>query len=318
MSRILLPLGLIICLCLAIGAKEPRFFQPPSIDSILLWMPMILVAAMGQLSVILTRGIDISIGSILGFTGIGIGLLCKSHPSLPLPLIFLAGLGFGLALGFVNAALVVWGKLSPLIVTIGTLAAYRGLAFLLSGGDQIDRTMLPDSLTDLAKTGIGLSGVTVSWLLLIALGVAIATAVFLRWSQIGRNIYALGSNPEAAHLRGISSRTVNLVVFTLSGATAGLAAVMYAARFGFVNPGSAGQSFELTVIAAVAIGGAKLTGGSGSVLGVFLGCVLLSCINVGLATLGIDANWQMLTYGLVILVAIGIDGIANKSWKVRA
>src|SRR5207237_10772386 len=101
--------------------------------------------------------------------------------------------------------------------------------------------------------------------------------------------------------------------YRLAGALAGLAGVMYAARFGFVNPGSAGQNFELNVIAAVAIGGVKLTGGSGSVLGVLLGCLLLSCINVGLSVLGIDENWQMLAYGLVILAAIITDGIVRSS-----
>jgi rhamnose transport system permease protein len=101
--------------------------------------------------------------------------------------------------------------------------------------------------------------------------------------------------------------------FAACGALAGLAGVMYAARFGFVNPGSAGQNFELTVIAAVAIGGTKLTGGSGSVLGVFLGCHLLSCINVSLSLLGIDANWQMLTYGAVILVGVLVDAWAPRS-----
>ena len=273
-------------------------------------MPLITVVAMGEMAVIVTRGIDISVGSILGFAGIAVGLIFRSNPHFPVGLSFLAGLGVGAALGFVNAALVTWGRLSSLIVTIATLAAFRGLAFLLSKGEQIDSSMIPDSLTSLAGQGIGFGPITVSWLLVLALAVALLIAFIVKFTCLGRNLYAYGGNPEGAYLRGVSPNRVNLTVYTLCGALAGLAGVLYAARFGFVNPGSAGQGFELTVIAAVVIGGVKLTGGSGSVLGVLLGCLLLSCINVALAVLGIDANWQTLAYGLVILVAVCVDGFA--------
>jgi rhamnose transport system permease protein len=302
----------VVLVALAVGLKEPRFFQPQSIESVLLWMPLITVAAMGQLLVVVTGGIDISIGSILAFSGIGVGLIYKANPNLPVFLALGLGLLLGLVLGFVNAALVTWGKLSPLIVTIGTMATFRGLTFLLSKGDQIDSSVLPDSLTGLAHTGPHIASVTISWLLIISLLFAAATAAFLKVTLLGRNVFAYGSNSQAAFLRGISGNAVTLTVYCVCGALSGLAGVMYAARFGFVNPGSAGQNFELTVIAAVAIGGTKLTGGSGSVAGVLLGCLLLSVINVALSVLGIDANWQMLSYGVVILVAILVDGFASR------
>ena len=304
--------GFLVLFCVAIGLIEKRFLAPQSIQSVLLWMPIITVAAMGQLFVILTGGIDISIGSMLGFAGIGVGLLVKSNPSLPLPIVLFAGLAFGLLLGIVNASIITWAKIPPLIVTIGSLAAFRGLTFLFSKGEQIDGSMLPDSLTSLAKTGLVVGSITLNWLLMIALGVALAAGIVLRKTAAGANVLAAGSNAQAAHLRGISLNSVTFWVYAMSGATAGLAAVLYAARFGFVNPGSAGANLELTVIAAVAIGGTKLTGGSGSVPGVLCGCLLLSCINVALSVLGIDANWQMLAYGIVILIAILIDGLAQR------
>jgi len=309
--------ALILLICLGAYFKEPRFFDPRSIDSILLWLPLITVVAMGELMVIVTRGIDISVGSILGFSGIAVGLMLKSSPHLSVPLVLAAGIAVGLVLGLVNASLIAWGKLSPLIVTIGTLAAFRGLTFLVSRGEQIDSSMIPDSMTRLANKGLQVGNVTVSYLLIIALGVVLASGLFLRYTQLGRNIYAYGSNPPAARVRGISENAINLFVYSVAGALAGLAGAMYAARFGFVNPGSAGQGFELTVIAAVAIGGTKLTGGSGSVLGVLLGCLLLSCINVGLSVLGIDENWQMLAYGAVILIAITVDGAIGRARTVR-
>lgn len=299
-------------LVLGVGLKEPRFFHASSLESVLLWMPLILVVAMGQLLVILTGGIDLSIGAILAFSGIGVGAVLKANPGLPIPVAFAIGLGLGLILGLVNGGLIVWGRLPAIIVTIGTLAAFRGLTFLVSKGDQVDSSIIPEGLTGLARTGIPLGPVTISWLLVLALVISGAVAFALKSTRFGRNVIATGSNEEAAHLRGIPTRAVHLAVYAICGGLAGLAGVMYAARFGFVNPSSAGQNFELTVIAAVAIGGAKLTGGSGSVLGALLGCLLLSCINVALSLLGIDANWQMLAYGVVILFGIGIDGLSRR------
>jgi rhamnose transport system permease protein len=307
-----------VLVCLLAGLKDPRFFAPKSVDSILLWMPLITIVAMGEMLVIVTRGIDISVGSMLGFSGMAVCLMLKANSHLPVPVAILAGLGIGLVLGFVNGALVTWGKLSPLIVTIGTLAGFRGLCFLSSKGDEIDSSMIPDRLTSLTTQGLHVGHITVSILLIVALLVALITAVFLRLTRLGRDIYALGNNPQAAYLRGISPNRITMFVFCVAGALSGLAGVMYAARFGFVNPGSAGQGFELTVIAAVAIGGVKLTGGSGSVFGVLMGCLLLSCINVALSVLGIDANWQMLAYGLVILAAILLDSMVAKLHARRA
>ena len=131
--------------------------------------------------------------------------------------------------------------------------------------------------------------------------------LLLTHSRVGREIYALGSNPAAARLRGIAVGRVTLLVFTLSGAAAGLAGILYAARFGYVNPGITGVGFELTVIAAVVIGGTSIKGGVGSVLGTTLGVVLLGAVNVALPTLGVSGFWQNAIYGAIILVALVID-----------
>lgn len=316
LSRQFIALIFVVLFCAAVGLKEPRFFGSQSIESVLLWMPIFLVAGIGQLLVILSGGIDISIGSILGFAGIGTGLIMRDHPTVAVPLILLAGLGMGLALGALNASLIALVRIPPLIVTIGTLAAFRGLTFLISKGDQIDSSMIPDTVTGLASKGLAIASVNFSWLLIIALLAAATFGLLLRHSRPGRNLIAFGSSANSAHLRGINGQAITFWVYVISGACAGLAGVMYAAKFGFVNPGSAGQNLELTVIAAVAIGGTKLTGGSGSVLGVLLGCLLLSCINVGLSILGIDANWQVLAYGVVILLAIFVDAWAERRQKV--
>ena len=316
--RELVALAFVVLFCLAAGAKEPRFFDPKSIENILLWLPLITVVAMGEMVVIIARGIDISVGSMLGFSAVSVGLILRDHPHLPLFAVFLFGLVIGTVLGLLNGVLVVWGKLSPLIVTIGTLAAYRGLTFLVSRGKEIDSSMVPDSMTSLATSGIHLGRVNLNSLLLAALGIALLTALFLRYARFGRAIFAYGGNPEAAYLRGLSPKGIELFIYALAGGLSGVAGAMYLAKFGFASPVSAGDGFELTVIAAVAIGGVRLTGGSGSVLGVLLGCLLLSCVNVGLSVLGIDTNWQTLSYGIVILAALVVDSCVSRLRERKA
>ena len=303
--------GVLVVLIVACTAKEHRFLDPQNINSILLWMPLLLVAAVGQFPVIVARGIDISIGSIVGLSAISVGLFVKSDPTVPMPLLFLVGAVIGLASGSINGAIITFGKVPAVVATIGTLTAFRGLTFVISHGDQIDSSAVPRTLTQLANQGINVGNVTISWLLLIGIVFAVIAYFASRYLQFYRNIFAYGSNPEAAYLRGISPKTVQMICYCASGSLAGIAGTMYLARFGFANPGSAGQSFELIVIAAVAIGGVKITGGYGSVMGVFLGCALLSTINVALTVLGIDADWQMLVYGATILIALLIDSISQ-------
>ncbi len=275
-------------------------------------MPLLLVAAIGQFPVIVARGIDISIGSIVGLSAISVGLFVKSNPNIPMPLLFLTGAVIGLALGCLNGLIIAFGKVPAVVATIGTLTAFRGLTFVISKGDQIDSTAIPQSLTSLANQGFNFGNVTISWLLVIGIVLSLVAFVASNNLQFYRNIFAYGSNPDAAYLRGISPKTVQMICYCASGSLAGVAGTMYLARFGFANPGSAGQGFELIVIAAVAIGGVKITGGSGSVIGVFLGCALLSCINVALTVLGIAADWQLLVYGATILIALTVDAISQR------
>jgi rhamnose transport system permease protein len=305
-------LGVLVLLISVCSAVKPIFLDPRNINSILLWMPLLLVAAVGQFPVIVARGIDISIGSIVGLSAISVGLFVKANPSVPMPLLFVVGAAIGLLLGCLNGLIIAFGKVPAVVATIGTLTAFRGVTFVISKGDQIDSTAIPQSLTGLANQGINFGNITISWLLVIGFVFAAVALIASKHLQFYRNIFAYGSNPDAAYLRGISPKSVQMVCYCLSGLLAGVTGTMYLARFGFANPGSAGQSFELIVIAAVAIGGVKITGGSGSIVGVFLGCALLSCINVALTVLGIDADWQLLVYGSTILIALSIDALSNR------
>jgi rhamnose transport system permease protein len=301
-------LVLLVAVAAAALAKDHQFLDAKNLNSILQWIPLLVVVGMGQMMVILTRGIDVSVGSTMGLAGITVGMLFRDHPGLNIYLGTVIGIVIGAVLGSINGGLIAWAKVPPIIATLGTLSAYRGLVFIVSKGDQIDSNNIPDGLRNWTLHGpMQIGGVTVSWLLVWAMAASAATAYLLRQTRTGRDIYSIGSNPDAARLRGIPVSRVTFLVYTLCGALAGLAGVLYASRYGFVNPGTAGSGFELIVIAAVVIGGTNVLGGSGTVPGVLLGCLLLGTINVALAVLGIDESWQMLVYGLVILVALTLD-----------
>jgi rhamnose transport system permease protein len=288
---------------LVVGLIEPRFLTLESLRIMLLAVPLILVGAMGQMTVIVARHVDLSMGSVMGFAAIAAGMTFRDHPDTPILVGFLVAIGTGALLGLVNGVVVTLGKLPSIIVTLGTLSFYRGLLFILSGSRQIDPNQIPTGLIHMAQT----SPIDVPWIVLFAFAVALLAHLFLTQNRVGREIYALGSNPSAARLRGIPVGPVTLLVFTLSGAAAGLAGIMYASRFGYVNPGITGVGFELTVIAAVVIGGTSINGGVGSVLGTTLGVLLLGSVNVALPTLGVSGFWQNAIYGAIILLALVID-----------
>ncbi len=298
-------LAMFLLVVVATAIREPRFLGVDSLGGILLYLPLLVIVGMGQMLVIVTRGIDVSVGSIVGVAGLVVGMTFRAQPGMNVLLGLLEGLGAGLVLGGLNAAVIAWGRVPPIVATLGTLSAYRGLAFIVSGGKQVSANDLPEGLVRLASDGpVHFGKAVLPWSLLIALLVALATAFFVRDTPAGRAVYALGGNPEAARLRGLPVVRTTALVYAASGALAGLAGVLFAARYGTVNPGSAGVGLELSVIAAVVVGGTRVTGGAGSVVGVLLGCLLLATIGQALAALGIDATWQGLAYGLVILIAL--------------
>ena len=299
---------LLLIITAIVTAIEPRFLSSFNIRSILLWVPLLTVVAMGQMMVIIIRGIDVSVGSILGFAGIVVGMIFRDNPGFNIYLGTLLAILIGAGLGAINGMLIAWVKIPPVITTLGTLSAFRGFVFIVSGGRQIDPNQIPTELIYWSQRG-PFGSQLVPWVVIIALVVAVLVYLFLHYTKTGRNVYALGSNPEAAHLRGIPVNFTTFIVYTITGAMAGLAGVLYASRYGFINPGQTGVGFELTVIAAVVLGGANVFGGSGSVIGTVLGCLLLGTINVALAVLGIGETWQMAVYGLVILLTVTIDAI---------
>ncbi|CAN5560498.1 ABC transporter permease [soil metagenome] len=311
--RELSTLALLILVIAVTAIKEPRFLGSGSVESVLLWIPLLAVVGIGQMMVIVTRGIDVSVGSMVGLTAMAAGMVFRSSPGLPVPVVTLIAIAVGLAAGAINGGLIAYAKIPPIITTLGTLSAFRGLVFILSSGKQVDSNDLPDALANWTLHGpVTIFGVNLSWLFVISLVVMGVFAWVLKQTRFGRNVFAFGSNPNAARLRGVNTAKTEFWVYALTGALCGLGGVMYASRFAFVNPASAGQGLELVIIAAVVIGGTNIIGGSGSVLGILLGCTLLGTINVALSVTKVDATWQSMIYGLVILVAVVIDAALRK------
>lgn len=307
-------IGIIVFLIAIVGitlAFQPNFLRPINIRSILLWIPLLVIIASGEMMVIITRGIDVSVGSILAFSGIVVGMIFRDYPEFNIFLGVVLGILLGALLGAINGLLIAWARIPPIITTLGTLSVYRGLVFIVSGGRQIDPNHVPTALIRWSQRGpFGLQWVP--WVVIIAAVVALLAALFLRYSRRGRDIYAIGGNPDAARLRGIPVKSTVFLVYVITGAACGLAGILYASRFGFVNPGETGVGFELTVIAAVVIGGTNVFGGSGTVLGTMLGSLLLGTINVALSVLGVASTWQLAVYGFVILLAVTVDAIIQR------
>ena len=305
---------MIVLFCLAVGAQKPHFLTLDSLRIILLLVPLIMIGAMGQMLVIVARHVDLSIGSILGLTAMASGMMFRYHPEIWWPFGFVVSLGVGGLLGIFNGLLVTLFRLPAIIVTLGTLNLYRGMTYIMSNAKQIDRQYVPSSLKAMSQTSPFFD---IPWIIIMSFGVALLTYWLTMHTRIGRHVYALGSNPAAAPLRGIDVTKVTVLVFAISGGLSGLAGIMYASRWGFVNPSNTGSGFEFQVIAAVVIGGVSINGGVGTVLGAVLGVLLLGCVAAALPLLGIPGTTQSAIYGAVILVALLIDRLVRQQGQNR-
>ena len=305
---------MIVLFCLAVGFVKPQFLTPGSLRIVLLLTPLILMGAMGQMLVIVARHVDLSIGSIMGLTAMASGMMFRFHPEIWWPLGFVLSVGLGVLLGLFNGALVTLFRLPAIIVTLGTLNLYRGMTYIMSDAKQIDRQYVPSDLKAMSQTSPVFG---IPWIIFMSFGVALLTYWFAMHTRIGRQVFALGSNPVAAPLRGVNVTKVTLTVFAISGALSGLAGIMYASRWGFVNPSNTGSGFEFQVIAAVVIGGVSINGGVGSVLGTVLGVLLLGCVAAALPLLGIPGTTQSAIYGAVILIALLIDRVVRLQGQTR-
>ncbi len=288
------------------GILEPRFLETGSLRNLALNASIFAILAAGQTLVLITRNVDLSVSSVLCLSAYLAGDLLSNNQSLPLPLVFLAGMALGALCGALNGVLVTLGQVPALVVTLGTLYMFRGIAFLWTSGTQINAETLPDAFLNLGTDSI--LGVPI--LVVFALVVLVVVGQWLRSYRSGRELYAIGSNPDGARLAGVRSDRRVFSAFVLAGALAGLGGVLFTARFGTVDA-TAGVGYELTVIAAAVVGGVAIFGGVGSVYGAALGALLLGTITSSLIVLRVEAFWQQAAIGALLLVAITFDRLVG-------
>ena len=298
----ILPILIIICILFAF--LSPNFLTAGNIVNVLRQASINIVLATGMTFVILTGGIDLSVGSILGVSAV-VALVVSLLPALSwaaVPAALLAGL----LLGLVNGAIITFLDVPPFIVTLGSLTALRGLAFLVAKGTTL---INPDiNFAWVGNTYLG----PIPWLVIIALLAIIASWFVLRQTVLGVQIYAVGGNERAARLTGIKVNRVLLFVYGISGLLAGLAGIMSASRL-YSASGILGQGYELDAIAAVILGGTSFTGGIGTIGGTLLGALIIAILNNGLTLLNLSYFWQLVVKGLVIILAVMIDRLRRRS-----
>jgi rhamnose transport system permease protein len=298
-------LGLLVALAVVVAVTtidNPRFLSAQSIRDLLLNASIVALLTVGQTLVVITRNVDLSVGSVLGLTAFVTGNLFVDHPRLPIVAALLVGVLIGVACGAINGGITAVGRVPSLVVTLGTLYVYRGIDYAFAGGRQVNAQDLPDSLLNLGSGRV----LGVPYLAIVTVVVVAAAAWALRSYRWGRELYAIGSNPDAAVLAGVPVGRRVLAAFIASGAVAGLAGALWTARFGTVDA-AAGTGFELQVIAAVVVGGVAIFGGSGTVVGAALGALLLSTIGSALVVLRVPAFWLQAIAGALLLGAIALD-----------
>jgi len=285
---------------------EPRFASQQEAQFILANTTIFALLALGETMVIVSRNVDLSIGSVVGLSAyVSANLFGKIH-GIPIVVVFLVGLGIGLAVGVANGLMVAIGRVPSLVVTLATLYIVRGLDILIVGGNEVVAQTLPNAFIQIPRAGIyGVPYLAIVIAVVIGVG-----AYYLRSYRSGRELYAIGSNPEAARLAGIRVGRRVFTAFAVSGAIAGVAGVLWAAQYQTVDS-NAGTGYELTVIASVVVGGVAIFGGSGSAVGAAIGALLLQTINSALYVLGISPFWDQAIAGALLLAAVTLDRVIS-------
>jgi rhamnose transport system permease protein len=301
-------LGVVILVGVIFSAVQPLFLTPGNLLAIAMSLGIIVVLAMGQMLVIVSRQIDLSIGSTLGVAAMVMGMVGRDFPDTPLVVLLAIAIVAGAACGAVNGLLVAFAGVPSIIATLGTMAVFRGVVFIISDNIQVNPSEIPPGVTALIEP----SPVGLPWIVLIALAVILGAWLFTRRTMSGLRLFAIGSNPTAAVERGLRVPGTTFAVFTVMGALAGLGGALYVARYATVNAADVGVGFELTVISAVVIGGTNIFGGSGSVIGVVLGCALVGILSNGLTVVGVSGFWQSAAEGTIIILAVVTDTLVRK------
>ena len=296
-------LAALVVLVVALSLLSSDFLSVTNLLNVGVQAAVTAILAFGSTFVIVTGGIDLSVGSVAGLSAIVLAWTATGA-GVPWPLATVVALAAGVVCGLINAALIAYGKLPPFIATLAMLGIARGLALVVSDGSPIP---LPDAVSHLGDTVSGYLPIPVIVMVVMG-GVA---AVILNRTYPGRAMYAIGGNEEAARLSGIKVNRQKLITYALSGGFAAIAGIVLASRLASAQP-QAATGYELDAIAAVVIGGASLSGGKGRALGTFVGALILAVLRNGLNLLSVSAFWQQVVIGVVIALAVLVDTLRRR------
>lgn len=299
--------AVIVLMVLAIGSRVPSFIAPGNLAEMFNDTAILIILALGQMMVLLTKGIDLSMAANLALTGMIVALLNFHHPDIPVWALLILATGLGLVMGMINGLLVWKMGIPAIVVTLGTMNIYRGIIFLLSDGGWINSHQMSGDFLALPRASV-LGLPLLSWCAIAAL---LVVGYFLRYSRTGRALYTAGGNATAAYYTGINAGKMQFVSFCLSGALAGFCGYLWISRFAVAYVDVA-NGFELQVVAACVIGGVSTMGGTGRVLGCLFGALFLGVINNALPVIGISPFWQMAISGTVIVIAVLLNERGNK------
>ncbi|MGZ8760319.1 MAG: ABC transporter permease [Aeromicrobium sp.] len=303
----------LVAVMLVLGAMvtltAPQFLTISNLSQVAALASITAVAAIGEGLVIITRNVDLSVEAMMGFVAYSVASILERHALDAGPAIAF-GLGLGLVLGTINGLIVTRLKVPAIVATLGTLSIFRGVDYLVAGSHQVPLAGLPEGFTNPARDAV--FGIPI--FVIVTVVVVVIVSVALRSTRFGRQLYAVGSNPEAADVLGIPSRLVVFVAFAACGLLAGVAGVMFVMEFGTIN-GTSATGLSLAVVAAVVVGGVNIFGGTGSVVGAMLGALFLGFIANALILVGLSQFWLQAIYGAVILVAVSADAVIVRRLK---
>jgi rhamnose transport system permease protein len=306
--RLLFLIFLILVVVVFFSVQIPGYFSARFANRVSTSVVVVAVLAVGQTLVFLTRNFDLSLGSIVGFTAYFVGQQLWHHPTIPPVAAVLLAIGVGMAMGSINGLLVAYGRVPSIITTIGTLAIYRAFLVEYSHAIPITTNNLPRWLVDLSGLSLlSIGDVEIRALFAIMIAVLVIFQLVLSYTVFGRRLYAIGSNPEAARIAGFPAQRMVFLAFLTSGALGGLAGFLFLARYGNITV-LAGIGLEFDSIAAVVVGGVSNMGGSGTVIGAFLGALLIDLLQNSLFRWQVISEfWRDFILGMLILTAVAID-----------
>ncbi|MFD2648965.1 ABC transporter permease [Devosia albogilva] len=299
--EILLFLAILLVLVL-VTMRFPRFAQPGNLLTIFNDTSILMMLALGQMAVILTRSIDLSMASNLALSGMLVAMTNAAFPMVPVPLLIAMAVVIGAGLGAFNGILVWKLDIPPIVVTLGTLTIFRGLVFVASGGAWVNAAQMSPEFIGLQRTVI-LGLPMLSW---IGILVAVLFFILMTRTPLGRAIYAIGVNPTASVYTGINVGRTKFFAFVIAGAVSGLAGFLWVSRYVIASVEVA-SGYEMSIIAACVIGGVSIAGGIGTVPGVLLGAIFLGVVNNALPVIGVSPFWQMAISGAAILLAVVLN-----------